>query len=552
MRLPRREALRLLLGGAAAAALSGCPRPGARRPGAAPAVQVPPAGRIWGDDAELGHLLRSGALRQQAPAREVAVDLLVIGAGVAGLACAWRACRDGLDDVLLVDAGEVPGGNARGGRNEVSPFPWGAHYLRAPTAEHPALERFLEEAGLVRGRDARGRIDWDTRAVCPAPHERLWAGGLWSEHLFPPPVGATPDDLQQFTRFQAALDGFAARRGADGRRAFALPVDASSRDPALLALDRLSMAEWLEREGLTAPALRWYVEYACRDDYGCTLADTSAWAALHYFTARESDDPTRDVTLTWPEGNGRLVDLLRAAAPRARFEGRALCVRVEPGAAPGRPSTALVYHAASREVVRYVAGQVVWAAPRFVLGRVLDAPPADLEAFTYAPWLVVNVTLDEPPAGAGAPLCWDNVFYGEPSLGYVVANRGAPPGAPCVVTWYRPLAEEPPAAARARLLALDHAGVVDLVLGELLEVHPTLAGKVRSVDAWRWGHAMIRPTPGFIWGPARAAALSRSDALLCANSDLSGVPVFEEAFYRGVVAGEEALRRGGRAFESLL
>lgn len=544
MRLPRRAFLRLVLGGGAAA-LAGCPRPEA---GGAARGRARPGGRIWGDDDELGHLLRTGALRDQAPAREEAVDLLVIGAGVSGLACAWRACRDGVQDVLLVDVGEAPGGNARGGENEVSAFPWGAHYLRVPTVEHRALERFLEEVGLLRGRDARGRIDWDTRAICPAPHERLWAGGVWTEHLFPPPLGVGEDDLAQFARFQAAVEAVAARRGADGRRAFALPVDASSRDPDLLALDRLSMAQWLDREGLTSPAVRWFVEYACLDDYGCTLAGTSAWAGLHYFAARESDDPTRDVTLTWPEGNQRLVDLLRAAAPRSRFAGRAPCVRLE----PGEPSIAHVYHAHAREVVRYVARQVVWAAPRFVLARVLDAPLPGAEAFTYAPWLVVNVTLDEAPGGVGAPLAWDNVFYGKPSLGYVVANRGAPRDAPCVVTWYRPFAEWPPAEARARLLALDHAAIVDMVLGELLEVHPTLAGKVRSVDAWRWGHAMIRPAPGFIWGPERAAALAQTGPLLCANSDLSGIPVFEEAFYRGVVAGEEALRRLGREFESLL
>jgi hypothetical protein len=57
---------------------------------------------------------------------------------------------------------------------------------------------------------------------------------------------------------------------------------------------------------------------------------------------------------------------------------------------------------------------------------------------------------------------------------------------------------------------------------------------------------MIRPVPGFLWGPERAAALARDDALLVANSDLSGIPVFEEAFYRGVVAAEELLRREER------
>ena len=90
-----------------------------------------------------------------------------------------------------------------------------------------------------------------------------------------------------------------------------------------------------------------------------------------------------------------------------------------------------------------------------------------------------------------------------------------------------------------------------MVLAELHEVHPGLVGEVISVDSWRWGHAMVRPTPGFIWGQ-RLAALERQDALIQAHSDLSGISIFEEAFYRGVVAGEEVLRRRGAPFTTLL
>ena len=142
------------------------------------------------------------------------------------------------------------------------------------------------------------------------------------------------------------------------------------------------------------------------------------------------------------------------------------------------------------------------------------------------------------------------MFYAQQSLGYVVANRDAQPSQPCVVTWYRPYVQDP-ADARAELLALDHAGVRDLVLGELLDAHPTLTGAVRSVDAWRWGHALIRPTPGFVWGEARQAALAPLGNVVGAHSDLSGLPLFEEAFHRGVVAGEHVLRALGRDFETL-
>jgi len=548
----RRDLLRLAAAGAAGLALPGCPT--SRDGGAAPGRSGPPGGRIHGQDDALGHLLRSGALAERPVDRTERVPALVVGAGVAGLSCAWRLRRAGLDEALVLDAGPEPGGNARGGANEVSAYPWGAHYLRAPTREHPGLERFLEESGLIRGRDAAGRPDFDTRAVCAAPLERLWEDGLWGEGLFPPPLSAVdPEAEAELTRFEEVVAAAAARRDARGRRAFAIPIARAAPGAADRALDALSFGAWLDREGFESPALRWFLEYAVRDDYGCSLATTSAYAGLHYFAARRDDaDPDSEVILTWPEGNARLVELLRTTGGAARFRGRHLCFGLEPGPRPDAPSAARVYDAARDEVVRYEAEHLVWAGPRFLLERLLAPPPAGLAAFTYAPWVVANVTLERPPGGAGAPLAWDNVFYGAASLGYVVANReAARRGKPTVVTWYRPFSGPDPAAERRRLLELDHAAITDLVLTELHAAHPELEGRVRAVDAWRWGHAMVRPVPGFLFGSARAAALAPGP-LLSAHSDLSGIPIFEEAFFRGVAAAEEVLRRAGRLGESIL
>ncbi|MCA8920156.1 MAG: NAD(P)/FAD-dependent oxidoreductase, partial [Planctomycetes bacterium] len=483
-----------------------------------------------------------------APAREEEHEALVIGGGVAGLSCAWRLRRDGLRPRVL-DLGREPGGNARCGANEVSAYPWGAHYLRAPTVEHPALERFLSEVGVLRGRDSRGALDWDVRAVCAAPLERCFAGGVWSEGLLPP--GHEAADRAELERFRAQAHALAGAHGADGRRVFCLPLEASSRDPEWLALDRRSFASWLEEQGYTRPRVRWYFDYACRDDYGCTTETTSAWAGLHYFCARHTTEPTRDVALTWPEGNGRLVRLLFEAQGGTDFGGRALCLRLEPGE-PGAPSAALVYHADRDELVRHRARHLVWAGPRFQLGRLLAAPPPGIDAFSYSPWLVVNATLDHAPGGYGAPLSWDNVPYDSPSLGYVVANRDRDLAAPRVVTWYRPFAGADPVAARRELFALGPEEIRGLVLDDLFGMHPELRGRVRALDAWRWGHALIRPVPGFLWGEARRAATEPIGSLRCANSDQSGLPLFEEAFYRGVATAEQVLADAGRPSPSLL
>src|SRR5205085_11400325 len=54
--------------------------------------------------------------------------------------------------------------------------------------------------------------------------------------------------------------------------------------------------------------VRWLVDYACRDDYGLTANEASAWAGLFYFASRMRRPGAESQPLiTWPEGNGRLI-----------------------------------------------------------------------------------------------------------------------------------------------------------------------------------------------------------------------------------------------------
>ena len=68
------------------------------------------------------------------------------------------------------------------------------------------------------------------------------------------------------------------------------------------------MGDWMNQRGFVSPRLRWWVDYACRDDYGMTMEQTSAWAGLFYFCSRVVAPKVESQSLiTWPEGNGRLV-----------------------------------------------------------------------------------------------------------------------------------------------------------------------------------------------------------------------------------------------------
>jgi hypothetical protein len=55
----------------------------------------------------------------------------------------------------------------------------------------------------------------------------------------------------------------------------------------------------------------------------------------------------------------------------------------------------------------------------------------------------------------------------------------------------------------------------------------------------RWGHAMVQPRVGFVFGPSRRKAALPVGRLFFAHSDLSGLALFEEALHHGVRAAEE-------------
>lgn len=526
----------------AAGAVAACAGAG----GLAYALAEPPlpAGEIDGADIARGHRLRDGGF--PAPTRFEEAEVVIAGGGVAGLSAGWRLAEAGFDGFRLLELEDSVGGNSRSGRNAVSAYPLGAHYLPVPNREARALVHMLRELGMVVG-ERDGVPVYDPEQLCADLQERLFWQGRWQEGLLPR-TGLSDADAGELKAFERAMAGYAAKLGNDGRPAFAIPMAYSSRDPELTALDDLSFAHWLDRKGWRAPALRAHVRYAMRDDYGTEPGDVSAWAGIHYFASRRgwAADGAGGNELTWPEGNARLV-----ARIAGRFRDRIASGRiVHRVAREGEHVMVDSFDTAANATVRTRARAAILAMPRFVATRVCPEL-GSAEGFSYAPWLVANVTVDRLPAGRGVPLAWDNVSSTSNSLGYVVATHQGPAAvnAGTVLTWYLPLSDMPPARARRLLVERGARAWKRIVRDDLLAMHPELDGAIRRIDLWRWGHAMIRPTPGFL---RRADGLDPAPPLFLAHSDMSGLSLFEEAHYHGVRSGEAAMAHLGHAFETLL
>jgi monoamine oxidase len=513
-----------------------------------------PPGELLGSALAAGHRLRT---RGFAPPAEIrSIPVLVIGAGIAGLSAGWRLQGAGFGDFLIAELESEPGGNSRYGANAVSAYPFGAHYLPLPTRESTAVRELLADLGALQG-DARAtRPVYDELLLCHTPQERLYKDGFWQEGLMPR-LGVSAAERSQMARFQEHMADIKEARDAHGRRAFTLPVALSSRDAKWRDLDRITMRAWLLANGFDSPHLHWYVNYACRDDYGTDYGATSAWAGLHYFACRTgaAENAAADAVLTAPSGNGWIVKAL-AERLGARLLRGATVFRL----AQGRQGVeADAWLASENRTLRIKAERVIWSSPLFVLPHVAeDLPPAiayTARAGSYAPWLVANLTLEAPPAdGAGASLAWDNVLYGSAGLGYVVATHQrlqVSPG-PTVLTYYRALADTEPPAARRKLLDTSREAWAGSILAELGRAHADLPRLTRRMDVFRHGHAMIRPLPGVITASGRAALAQGWGRVQFAHADVSGLSLFEEANYQGVRAAEATLRQLGVRHNSSL
>jgi hypothetical protein len=480
----------------------------------------PIAGGWVNDNFSAGHAIRDRVAVPR-PERTQRVPVVIVGGGIAGLSAAWRLHKRGFKDFVLLEMNDTAGGNARSGENDVSAYPWAAHYVPVPGAKAVYVRELFEDLGVLQNGV------WNDRYLCFAPQERLFTYGKWQDGI-EPAIGLTSDDRQQFVHFEDLVK----EHRASG--AFTIPMELGLMAKSA-ALDRIPFTEWLRQSGITSPQVLWYMNYCCRDDFGALASETSAWAGIHYFAAREPEDKG---PITWPEGNGWITKrLLESVGGWVRTNQPVRSIR----------QVKTKYIVATNDT-QYECEGVIFTAPTFLAPYIVEGF-APLHDWEYSPWLTANLTLEHAPRGASTEeRAWDNVVMHSPTLGYVDATHQTLRThiEKTVWTFYWALAEGTAAENRRMLLQRDWYSWKEAILSDLERVHPDIRACVSRIDMMRMGHAMARPKPGAIFHPERQRLRQQHGRLLFANSDLSGFSIFEEAQYQGVKAAETLLRVLGR------
>ena len=500
-----------------------------------------------------GHRLRDATAAARSSGAAQQFDVVVVGSGVAGLSAVWKLARQGVKNVALV-VGPEQYGNAAATHSHDLAYPTGAHYLPLPSMESMHVREMLSDFGVILSDPYAERPTYDERYVLHAPGDRVLFNGEWQDGYLPVD-GVPATERDQHARFFALMDQYASARGSDGRRGFAVPIELASGDPQFVALDQTDFDSWLTARGFSAPTLRWYLDYCCRDDYGRHASEVSAYAGIGYFASRggEASNAERGAVLTFPEGLAALASHLEAGAmlkPGNRIDAMATCIEHD----GDRVSIDCVRldAGAPDEALRLSAKAVVVAMPLFVAKHVVTGLvgmgfSAAAHMPRYAPWMVSNFIMsDFPEEMPGSALSWDNVVYDQPDLGYVVSThqdiRQSRPEK-TAFTAYSALADMEIAAGRRWLDGAPAEALLARASRDLKLAYGWRLGPcVEAVEITLRGHAMASPAPGFLANQGTAALRRARGAIQFAHADLSGYSVFEEAAWWGVRAADNIAR----------
>ncbi len=549
----RREFLRLSATSGLVAVVPSCWQSG---PSLWKTFNIP--GKIVGGSQQVAHLLREPHPKLRFPEPDThTYKVAIIGGGASALCAAWKLKKTGVEDFILLELEPWLGGTAAFGRTNNTEFPWAAHYINVPPAEADCIKEVLSDLGIIEGYDDQGRPQIPEEYILKWPRERLFMEGKWIEWDLL--EGASPREQEAIRAFEDDMLSWTLYKGRDRRRAFALPLSYSTSDSMVRKLDDISMETYVRSKGWNSPRLDWMINYACRDDYGSTMESVSAWAGIHYFACRFYDRRLQKEypsdTLTWPAGNGFLIQRLSVDLSKSQCRLGCVVLRVDndgSGVTVGYFDTsAQTYRSLKAQTVIYAAK--LHTAPFVVVGLPASQKKA-ISSCVYSPWLTASIHVHQLPTNFEVSIAWDNVIYGSPSLGYIVADhqtRKPYKNSPSVLVYYLPFVENID-VARLRLLEHGHTYWVNVIMQDLLHAHPDLEHYVQRIDIYRWGHAMIRPKPGAIWGPEREHRATSVGAVYFASCDTTALPLFEEACFSGIRAAEQALDHLDKAFESSL
>lgn len=189
--------------------------------------------------------------------RDTSVDVVIVGAGFAGLSAAERLAGLGVS-VLVLDARDRVGGRSFTGEIAGTEVDLGATWV---SERHTAIRDLATRMGC----SLNPQFDEGSNVLWMAGQRQAYAGTM-------PLVG--PVDVEDLGRIQIELN----------RALETIDVDAAWNSPDAATLDATSFGEWLDQHQAT-PSTRALMYIITRVQWGCGPLDVSLLHVLRYIQA---------------------------------------------------------------------------------------------------------------------------------------------------------------------------------------------------------------------------------------------------------------------------
>jgi phytoene dehydrogenase-like protein len=535
--ISRRDFLNGVLIGASGLAasrlLGACGGGGETTPG--PDAGTLPPGQDLRELLDTCHAMRDGQSWELPAASGELYDCVIVGAGIAGLTAAWRLGRQGVTNVLLLDKDDPLGGLARSNEQDGLSYAEGAAYTVYPF--NAELIELYTDLGVVTGVDVDGYPIVDPTYVVKAPTNNVYMNGQWFEDAWEAGMESLPlsqQALQDLMACRDEIDVLYNYVGADDLLAFDCPSDRSTTDADIRALDDISFAQWIADKGWDPAVTEFFTRY-CASALGTTPDAVSAWGTLNFLGSEFYPVQSQ------PGGNACFAQMLADKIGRAKIKTNAFVLRVVESAGEVH-----VTYLEGGTPVTVRAQSAIYAAPRhiarYLVPGLSEAGRTEYTAFKYSAYLIANLHVLKTPAG----LAYDNWVH-DPCFftDFVVADwagledpASAPLDRPNVLTVYCPLIGP---NDRADLQTQPFEYYEQKILADLERVLPGVTATITAVDLFRWGHPMLRPAPGFVFGAERESAQLPLGLISFATAEVDGLPAFENAVAAAWRASDEVL-----------
>ncbi|MCP4601013.1 MAG: FAD-dependent oxidoreductase [Proteobacteria bacterium] len=514
---------------------------------------LPFRGQVVTEDPILCHRVRDSGLRIYPGETDPLVkDVLIVGGGASGLAAARRLLQAGVTNILVAEKENELGGQSRAGEIDGVRFPLAAHFVESPHPRAAFLIDLYRELGIVTGIDDNGWPIIQESSKLAKPYVKIVAQNKWIADTFPFQL-AQKSDMADYQTFYRDMFSWANWKDEAGRPAFGTPVESTSPQEEIRSLDRISMSDYMLRKHLNSKLLAWYVDSRLVNEYGTNAKQTSAWSAIHFWAASKGGfddlDPAgaaRQSVLTWPEGNQFLISGLAKNLKPDHLSLESMAVRIR-NREHDVEVTLVDIRTERMRTVR--ARQVIYASQKNMIYQTMPELESvrrmEFRDCEFVPWVTAGIFVRQVPSAGGSQPAWDNIPFDRTwSLGYVseahVSRRPADYRGPTVLTFYGALSTNLRAERRELLQGgWDHWA--RLIQTELELMHPGITADIEQIDIYKWAHSMVTPSPGYLWGKNRQQMKQPFGRIHFANSDVSGLGVFEEAVYRGIEAAQDVL-----------